>query len=77
MAQLKEPLPIEDFENKFIGVQEMFIGFYEERLSYDKMFDFVFEKIVTSINTSLSQYAKKESKNFFIKFFFFFSSIKC
>ena len=60
MAQLKEPLPIEDYENKFIGAQEMFISFYQDRLS-EKKFDFVFEKIVTSISISLGQYTKKES----------------
>jgi hypothetical protein len=63
MAQLKEPKQIEDFENKFIGIQEMFIKFYEERLS-EKKFDYVFEKLVTSISSSLAQYTKKESKYF-------------
>jgi len=64
LAQLKEPLPIEDFENKFIGVQEMYLNFYEERLS-EKKIDFVFERIVTSISISLSQFSKKESNLFF------------
>lgn len=65
MAQLKEPLPIVDYENKFVGVQEMFINFYEERLS-EKKFDFVFEKLVTSISISLGQYTKKESIIYFL-----------
>ncbi len=64
MAQLKEPMPIEDFENKFTGVLEKFIDFYEERLS-GKKFDFVFEKLVTSISISLGQYTKKESEYIF------------
>jgi len=68
MAQLKEPRQIEDFENKFYSVQEMFIKFFEERLG-KKNIDFVFEKLITSISSSLGQYTKKESKYYNFKSF--------
>lgn len=66
LSQLKDPKPIEDYENKFLDVKDFFISFYQINLN-EKKIEFIFEKFVMFMNKYLGQLSKKESNYFIFK----------